>query len=228
MKRNIFLGILIFLFLFPIFVYAKLPDDINYHSMTLNEALELDGIDKVKEPNKNNPITVHVFIGKGCPHCHDFLIYASTSLNKKLGDKVDYKIYETWYDEENEKLFGYVSNYFKLNRSGVPFIVIGNDYYKGYSSTYNHDIEAAIEKEYASEDRFDFFKALDEYEPPEDIDDPTEVPTKEVFKLPEWAVLILIILVPISFLVIVYVLFSKIDKKKKTNKKEKKKKNEKE
>ncbi len=226
MKKNILLCILMLLFLFPIFVYAKLPDDIEYHELTLNEALELDGLDKIKEPKKNNPITVHVFIGKGCPHCHDFLIYASTTLNKKLGDKVDYKVYETWYDNDNEKLFGYVSNYFKLNRSGVPFIVIGNDYYKGYSSTYNIDIESAIEKEYNKKDRFDFFKALDEYEPPEDIDDPTEVPTKEAFKLPDWAVLILIILVPISFLVIVYLLFTTIDKKN-ISKKEEKKKNEK-
>ena len=222
MKKNILLCILMLLFLFPIFVYAKLPDDIEYHQITLNEALELDGIDKVKEPNKNNPITVHVFIGKGCPHCHDFLIYASTTLNKKFGDKVDYKIYETWYDTDNEKLFGYVSNYFKLNRSGVPFIVIGNDYYKGYSSTYNNDIERAIEKEYSNKDRFDFFKALDEYEPPEDIDDPTEVPTKEAFKLPDCAVLILIVLVPLSFLVIVYLLFTMIDKNNKSNKKEEK------
>jgi len=222
MKKNILLCILMLLFLFPIFVYAKIPDDIQYHQITLNEALELDGLDKIKETKKNNPITVHVFIGKGCPHCHDFLLYASTTLNKKLGDKVDYKIYETWYDSDNEKLFGYVSNYFKLNRSGVPFIVIGNDYYKGYSSTYNIDIERAIEKEYNKKDRFDFFKALDEYEPSEDIDDPTEVPTKEAFKLPEWAVLMLIILVPISFLVIVYLLFTMMDKNKKSKKKEKK------
>jgi hypothetical protein len=67
-------------------------------------------------------------------------------------------IYEVWNDSNNKELYDRVKTYFKLKTNGVPFIVIGDDYYMGYTSSMNQDIESAIEKEYSKKDRFNILE----------------------------------------------------------------------
>ena len=132
---------------------------VKYQEMDLQSAIDMEGIDiKVKKVSTDNPIKIYLFMGDGCPHCKEFLEYAANDLMDKYGDKILFGIYEVWNNSNNEELYNRVKTYFKLNSNGVPLIVIGNDYYMGYTSSMNVDIEAAIEKEYSKRDRFNILE----------------------------------------------------------------------
>ena len=132
---------------------------VKYDEMNLQQALDMEEINiKVKKVNTENPIRIYLFMGDGCPHCKEFLEYSANVLMDKYGDKIKFSIYEVWNNENNKELFEKVKTYFKLSSNGVPLIVIGDDYYLGYTSSMNADIESAIEKEYAKKERFNILE----------------------------------------------------------------------
>ena len=156
MKKILILIISLLLFV-PFKVYGLTVD--KYHDINLKQALEMEGMDnKVENVEYDNPVVVYLFMGDGCPHCKEFLNYASTKLVDTYGGKVIFSIYEVWNNSDNEELYNKVRNYFDIQSTGVPLIVIGDDYYMGYASNMDSDIENAIEKEYAKTDRFDALK----------------------------------------------------------------------
>ena len=56
-----------------------------------------------------------------------------------------------------------VATYLKEDADGVPFIVIGDDVYAGYISSYDNDIKNSIQELYDTkkEDRYDVFKEIE-------------------------------------------------------------------
>ena len=104
------------------------------------------GKDAKKEENKKEEVTkvscdkqviVHLFWGNGCPHCEAAIEYFD-SIKDTYGDCFKLEKYETWYDV-----------------SGVPYIVIGEDTFSGYSSTMNEKLENAITSNAKSEEYVD-------------------------------------------------------------------------
>ena len=76
--------------------------------------------------------TVYMFRGAGCSHCHEAIeyFYNYVESNPEMIEKVDFKIFEVWYDENNNELFEDVLTKIEgTNQSGVPYIVIGNSYH---------------------------------------------------------------------------------------------------
>ena len=114
--------------------------------------------------NAAEKVDVIIFTGDGCPHCAEAKSWFD-SIESKYGDKFELDEYEIWYDEDNSKLFFEVSDYFDDEATGVPYIVIGKERFKGFAEEYKEDIIAAIENEYkkSSNDRFN---VLDKVEDP--------------------------------------------------------------
>ncbi len=89
-------------------------------------------------------VTLYFFHGDGCPHCAEEEKYLDTLEDKY--DNLKIKEYEVWYDFNNKRLMNDVAKELGTEVSGVPFTVIGEDYFKGYSEASNSEFENSIEK----------------------------------------------------------------------------------
>lgn len=153
-----YITFLLLILLMPSFVLAA-----SYESKTLSEALKEEKMDNDLgdyDDNEEKP-AIYLFRGDGCPHCTEFLEYASSKLVKEKGDKFRLVTYEVWKNENNAELMQKVSDYFKDDASGVPYIIIGDKTFNGYAESMNKEIEEAIDKLNDSEEKFDVLTKID-------------------------------------------------------------------
>lgn len=153
-----YITFLLLILLMPSIVLAA-----SYESQTLSDAIKDEGITGDLEgydDNEEKPV-IYLFRGKGCSHCYEFLEYASSDLVKEKGDKFRLVSYEVWNNEANAELMQKVSDYFKDDANGVPYIVIGEKTFNGYSKSMNKEIEEAIDKLNDSEEKFDVLTKID-------------------------------------------------------------------
>lgn len=148
---------LLILLMTPSIVFAK-----EYKSMTLSEALndekiESDLGDYQESEDKAN---LYLFRGKGCSHCREFLEFVANDLIKDYGQYFNFVSYEVWKDEDNKDLMESVSEYLGEDAGGVPFIIIGERSFSGYSESMNDEIKEEIKKLYDSEDRYDVIQKV--------------------------------------------------------------------
>jgi len=164
MKKKLLLILIILLM--PIFASAK--DFYGIEEGTLEEALDTEKISHSKLNYNKDGINIYLFWGNGCPHCHDFLEFASTTLIEEKGDLINFVTYEVWYNDDNSDLLKEVGKYMKFSVSGVPTIIIGDTVINGYSNTdsFNNKIYNAIDKEYEAEKKTDVVKKIlsDDYQ----------------------------------------------------------------
>lgn len=107
-----------------------------------------------------DPINVYIFKGDGCGYCAAALEFFE-SIEKDYGKYFNLVEYEVWYDEDNANLMTEVASYFGEEIGGVPYIVIGDKTFQGYSETYNEEIKTAIKNAYNDKDYVDAVKAVD-------------------------------------------------------------------
>lgn len=114
-----------------------------------------------QEIKDTNEVKVYLFRGEGCPHCEEAIEWFD-SIEEKYGSKFQLISYETWYNDENQKLLDQVGNTLKQEISGVPFIIIGQQNWSGFSSNMEKGILAEIEAEYSVDpsERFDIMENL--------------------------------------------------------------------
>ena len=106
-------------------------------------------------------VKIYVFYGDGCPHCaelHEFL--DELEADAKYNTKFSVVDYEVWYNEKNEKLMQKVAEHFKDNVSGVPYFVIGEKRFTGFSSDDKTEIKNLIKTLYGSEDYKDIVSTI--------------------------------------------------------------------
>ena len=153
-----YITLLLLILLMPSFVLAA-----SYESKTLSEALKEEKMDEDLgdyDDNEEKP-AIYLFRGDGCPHCTEFLEYASSDLVKEKGNEFRLVTYEVWKNEANAELMQKVSDYFKDEANGVPYIVIGEKTFNGYSKSMNKEIEEAIDKLNEDEEKFDVLTKID-------------------------------------------------------------------
>ena len=135
-----------------------------YKTTNLRETLKDEGMTLSNKNYKetNDQVTIYLFRGRGCPHCEDFLKFLD-SISDEYGKYFKLVSFEVWYDKANAKLQNSVVSFMNQKSSGVPFIVIGEDAFVGYSSSYDEQIKTAIKTLYNTEKskRYDVFEKLD-------------------------------------------------------------------
>ncbi|MDD4705704.1 MAG: hypothetical protein PHS24_00620 [Bacilli bacterium] len=94
----------------------------------------------------DNKINIYTFVGEGCPHCHKEKEFLKT-VEEKYGKNVNIYIYEVWYNKANLKIFEEVKAELNDSSTGIPFTVIGNKHYVGFSDSIKSLIDNDI-KEY--------------------------------------------------------------------------------
>jgi glutaredoxin len=81
-----------------------------------------------------NAVNAYLFYGSGCPHCAKERQFLSNVLINKYPDLKIHE-YEVYYSSKNISLFEKVATKLKSDASGVPFLIIGDQYFVGYSDS---------------------------------------------------------------------------------------------
>ena len=101
------------------------------------------GVDAASKKN------VYIFKGSTCGFCKKALTFFQDLVNDKdYADKFDLVEYEVWHNEENAKLGQAVATELGEEMDGVPYIVIGDQTFSGYTTSYDDQIKAAIDTYY--------------------------------------------------------------------------------
>ncbi len=151
MKKTLYWIILMIVMVLPQNAFAR-EMTINgkkYEYMNYEETLEDSGIEKVFDNyvETSDQVTIYLFRGKNCEYCDAFLDF----LNKNTAEYGKYfKLvsFEIYGDNKNIKLLNKVAEHIKATGDGIPFVVIGNHFFEGYSSDYDEKIKEAIVENY--------------------------------------------------------------------------------
>ena len=113
------------------------------------------------QSQESQKVKLYFFHGNGCPHCAEAEEFFD-SIQDEYGDKFEIVAYETWYDSSNAELLQKVGDARDENITGVPYILIGNKSWSGYTSSYGDEIIEAIKSEYEKpvDERYDIMKLI--------------------------------------------------------------------
>lgn len=152
MKKKILLLTLIALLLVPIAPLAKAK----YQTKNLIETLVEEDIELENEDYKENDkqVTIYLFRGTGCSYCKSFLKFLN-SISDDYGKYFKLESYEVWADPKNSELLEGVSEFLEQPAGGVPYIIIGDQVFAGYSENSNDAIKAAIKEQYSKKEKYD-------------------------------------------------------------------------
>ena len=81
----------------------------------------------------SNKPNIYIFWGDGCPHCKALAKFIS-KLPAETKDKVNIYSFEVWSDKDNKTLMKNFGKFLDQDVRGVPFMVIGDKIFDGYSS----------------------------------------------------------------------------------------------
>lgn len=88
-------------------------------------------ISNVKAQN----VTLYLFRGNTCPHCEEALKYINNH-KEEIPENVTFLTYEVYKNKENSKLLDEVGkkvNVPEKDQGSIPFFIVGDSYYVGYS-----------------------------------------------------------------------------------------------
>ena len=160
MKKK-FLVLLLIVALLPIKTFAKTYYD-NYNTKNFKETLEAEGMEiknkNYKEDDKQ--AIIYMFRGDGCGFCRSFLEFLN-SISEEYGKYFKMVSFEVWHDANNSELLNKMPIVTNKSAGGVPYIIIGEKVFGGYSEDYNEDIKNAIMAQY-NDSSYDVFEKLDE------------------------------------------------------------------
>ena len=126
MKRKVFILLLLFLLIMPYSIFAK------------------------------EKVPVYLFRGEGCPHCSELEKFFD-SLDNDDKNMIEIKDYEVWYNSDNEDLMTDITTLRgeEDRATGVPYFIIGEKSWIGYTSSYDSEILAQIKSVYEETNRYD-------------------------------------------------------------------------
>ena len=136
MKKIISFLIFVFL-LFPFVVNAKAYEDKIY-----------DIVDK----EESKVVTVYFFHSEVCIHCQHENKFLE-KMKKKYKDKIKIVKFQTYKNKANQELAKKAKKRMGCDKDGVPFTVIGENYFLGYSDAIGDQIMQTIEEYVYDKDR---------------------------------------------------------------------------
>ena len=87
-------------------------------------------------------VILYLFYGEECPHCHQEREWLKTIRNKY--DNIRFVYYEVWHNQENSSNLQELFNKLEITDHSIPFTIIGEKYFIGFSETTKSQIENAI------------------------------------------------------------------------------------
>lgn len=121
------------------------------------------------EGEESKEVKVYFFRGEGCSHCAEAEAWFQ-SIEEEYGSYFQVIDYETWYNRENSELMQRVAKARGEKAEGVPYIIIGNQSWNGFTESYGSEMIERIKSEFEKDvkDRYDIIKLLPEMEKEKD------------------------------------------------------------
>lgn len=85
------------------------------------------------KPSKDK-LNIYIFWGDGCPHCKHLAEFLGEK-QSEIGDKISLYTFEVWKDKNNLAFLKSFGKFLGESPKGVPYIIIGNKTYSGFSET---------------------------------------------------------------------------------------------
>lgn len=79
-------------------------------------------------------LNIYIFWGDGCPHCKHLAEFLGEK-QSEIGDKISLYTFEVWKDKNNLAFLKSFGKFLGESPKGVPYIIIGNKTYSGFSET---------------------------------------------------------------------------------------------
>lgn len=127
------------------------------NNMKDNKEIKLTDMTENNISYSKEKINIYLFYGEGCPHCEELKNYLN-SLDNKEKSYFDIYTFEVWNNSTNQQFMKDSVKSLNKEVSGVPFLIIGNKTFEGYSESMNAKIEKAIETEYKLNGKNDYYK----------------------------------------------------------------------
>ena len=157
MKKFMYLVLIFAAFLIlPFAVYAE---DDEVEDAQVEEVSEEVSEETTGDDSKE--VNVYFFRGQGCSHCAEAEEWFK-SIEEEYGSYFKVVDYETWYNEDNAKLMQEVADARGEKAEGVPYIIIGDQSWNGFSQSYAEDMINQIKTVYAKDvsERYDIMTYL--------------------------------------------------------------------
>lgn len=115
------------------------------------------------ENTESKEVKLYFFRGEGCSHCAEAEAWFE-SIEEEYGSYFEIVDYETWYNQENAELMQKVAEARGEEAQGVPYIIIGNKSWNGFTESYTPEMLEQIKSEFEKDvnDRYDIIKLLPE------------------------------------------------------------------
>lgn len=170
MKKILIVLLMVFMFIPSIYAETE------YKVMNLDEVLTEEEIDHdfSNYVESDDKITIYFFRGKGCKFCKAFLSFLNDII-PEYGKYFNVKAYDVWNDSNSDKLLDEVGEFLNQPSEGIPYVVIGETVFNGYTTDYDDEIKKAIVKEYNKKKRYDVLYEMNEANKEEDTIDYTPV-----------------------------------------------------
>ncbi len=107
-----------------------------------------------------NKVNVYLFWGNGCPHCEEEQKFFE-EIKDEYGKYFNLYKYEVWYNERNEDLLEEFADCMNEKVTGVPFTVIGNQTFSGFSESSKDAFIKAITEQHQNSYDVYFDKKVD-------------------------------------------------------------------
>lgn len=103
------------------------------------------GVSLVNVAKADTKLNIYLFWGNGCPHCAKEKEFLNEILPKY--PQVSYNDYEVYYNQANSELMRKVSSMLGSNINGIPYLIIGDKEFVGFSEGITDlEIEDKIEE----------------------------------------------------------------------------------
>ena len=84
--------------------------------------------------SSKDKFNVYIFWGDGCPHCKHLAEFLGEK-QSEIGDKISLYAFEVWKDKNNSAFLKSFGKFLGENPKGVPYMIIGDKTYSGFSET---------------------------------------------------------------------------------------------
>lgn len=142
MKNNIKKILLLFVFAILLVPNLVVASTYNYE----------DNVYYIVNENKSDKLTIYFFHSKTCSHCKLEGLFLD-DLEEEYDDEIEIRRYEVTTSKENSNFLVETKRRFNETSSGVPYTIIGNKTYLGYSEATGKNIKAFVEDYFDDEDK---------------------------------------------------------------------------
>lgn len=84
--------------------------------------------------SSKHKLNIYIFWGDGCPHCKHLAEFLGEK-QSEIGDKISLYTFEVWKDKNNLAFLKSFGKFLGENPKGVPYMIIGDKTYSGFSET---------------------------------------------------------------------------------------------